>query len=184
MQGVTFDLMMLYAVGELGEPAWAGILDGVGRSGQEYEVEKSYPDDEFAQLAVHVAQAMGKPLPYVLEGFGAAMVPEMIDVYGFLVDRRWSYIDFLLNMQPMLESAFKLQAPGAVAAQRIRVSRLGPEEVSIVYESNLRACAIVRGACRGAAEHYGVDVVIIDEQCLLRGDRACVISVRREHLDS
>jgi hypothetical protein len=122
---------------------------------------------------VHVAHAMSKPLPYVLEGFGAAMVPEMIDVYGFLVDRRWSYIDFLLNMQPML-----------VSAQRIRVSRLGPEEVSIVYESNLRACAIVRGACRGAAEHYGVDVVITDEQCLLRGDRACVISVRREHLDS
>jgi Haem-NO-binding len=184
MQGLSFDLMRLYAVGELGEPAWAGILDGVGRSGQEYEIGRSYPDDEFALVALHVAQAMSKPLPYVLEGFGAAMVPEMIDVYGFLVDRRWSYIDFLLNMQPMLESAFKLQAPGAEPAQKMRVSRVGPEEVSIVYESTIRACAIVRGACRGAAEHYGVEVVITDEQCVLRGDRACVISVRREHLDS
>jgi hypothetical protein len=44
MTGLTFDLMRLYAVGELGEPAWAGILDGVGRSGQEHEIEKAYPD--------------------------------------------------------------------------------------------------------------------------------------------
>ncbi len=30
LQGVTFDLMRHYAVGELGEVAWAGILTGVG----------------------------------------------------------------------------------------------------------------------------------------------------------
>jgi hypothetical protein len=181
MQGVTFDLIRNYAVGELGETGWAMILKRLGRTGHGYEVGNSYPDAEFAQALGLVAQAMNKPMPYVLEGYGEAMVPEMIRVYGFLVDHRWSYMDFILNMQPMLESAFRLDEPGAAPVAKIRVSRVGPEELSIVYESNLRACGIVRGACRGAAAHYGVAVVVADEKCVLRGDPACVISVRGHH---
>jgi hypothetical protein len=88
-------------------------------------------------------------------------------------------MDFLMNMQSLLESAFQLDAPGATAPPKIRASRVGPEEVTIVYESSLRACAIVRGACRGAAAMYGVEAVITDEKCVLRGDPTCVITVRR-----
>jgi hypothetical protein len=79
----------------------------------------------------------------------------------------------------MLESAVRLDAPGAALAVKIRATRVGPEEVSIVYESSLRACAIVRGACRGAAAMYGVEAVITDEKCVLRGDPTCVVTVRR-----
>jgi heme-NO-binding protein len=181
VQGVTFDLMRHYAVAELGETGWAMIMKGLGRSDREYEIGESYPDEEFAQIAGLLAQAMKKPMPYVLEAFGEAMVLEMIRVYGFLVDRRWSYIDFLLNMQPLLESAFRLDAPGASPTQKIRVQRVGPQEVSIVYESNLRACGIVRGVCRGAASHYEVMAAISDEKCVLRGDPACVIAVRGQN---
>jgi hypothetical protein len=175
--------MRQYAVVHLGETGWAGILQSVGRADQEYEIERSYPDAEFAQLTALVAQAMNRPIPDVLESFGAAMVPAMINVYGFLVDPRWSYIDFLLHMQPLLDSALRLHAPGAAEGPKLRVERVGPEEVSIVYESSLRACGIVRGACRGAADHYGVTVEITDEKCVLRGDPACVISVRGEQID-
>jgi hypothetical protein len=181
MQGVTFDLMRHYAVAELGETGWAMILKGVGRSGREYEIGESYPDEELGQIAGLLAQAMNKPMPYVLEGFGEAMVLEMIRVYGFLVDHRWSYVDFLLNMQPMLEAAFRLDSPGALPTQKIHSQRAGPEEVRIVYESNLRACGILRGVCRGAATHYGVAAVIADEKCVLRGDPECVIFVRGQH---
>jgi hypothetical protein len=180
MQGVIFDQMRQYTVGELGETGWAMILKRLGRPGREYEVGEAYPDPEFAQVVGQVAQAMKKTLPEVLEGFGEALVLDMVRVYGFLVDRRWSYIDFLLNMQPVLQSAFRLHAPDAVAAMSVRVQRVGPEEISIVYESNLRACGIVRGVCRGAAAHYGVEVAITDEKCVLRGDPACVISVRNQ----
>jgi hypothetical protein len=178
MQGVNFDLMRQYAVAEVGETGWAIILKRLGHPGDEYVVGNTYPDAEFGMAAALVAQAMNKPIPYVLEGFGEAMVPEMIKVYGFLVNPRWSYMDFLMNMQSLLESAFQLDAPGATAPPKIRATRVGPEEVSIVYESSLRACAIVRGACRGAAKLYGVDAVITDEKCVLRGDPTCVVSVR------
>ena len=178
MQGVNFDLMRAYAVTEIGETGWAIILKRLGHPGREYVIGETYPDAEFGMVAGLVAQAMSKPIPYVLEGFGEAMVPEMTRVYGFLVNERWSYVDFLMNMQSLLESAFQLDAPGATAPPKIRASRVGPEEVSIVYESSLRACAIVRGACRGAATLYGVDAVITDEKCVLRGDPTCVITVR------
>jgi hypothetical protein len=178
MQGVNFDLMRHYAVTEIGETGWAIILKRLGHPGREYVIGQTYPDAEFGMVAGLVAQAMNKPIPDVLEGFGEAMVPQMIEVYGFLVNQRWSYMDFLMNMQSLLESAFQLDAPGATAPPKIRARRVGPEEVSIVYESSLRACAIVRGACRGAAAMYGVEAVITDEKCVLRGDPTCVITVR------
>lgn len=178
MQGVNFDLMRQYAVAEIGETGWAIILKRLGHPGREYLIGETYPDSEFGMAAGLVAQAMKKPIPYVLEGFGEAMVPQMIKFYGFLVNERWSYIDFLMNMQSLLESAFRVDAPGAIAPPKIRASRVGPEEVSIVYESSLRACGIVRGACRGAATLYGVEAVITDEKCVLRGDPTCVITVR------
>jgi hypothetical protein len=178
MQGVNFDLMRQYAIAEIGETGWAIILKRLGHPGREYVIGNAYPDAEFGMTAGLVAQAMNKPIPYVLEGFGEAMVPEMIKVYGFLVNPRWSYMDFLMNMQSLLESAFQLDAPGATAPPKIRGTRVGPEEVSIVYESSLRACAIVRGACRGAARLYGVEIVVTDEKCVLRGDPTCVITVR------
>jgi len=30
---------------------------------------------------------------------------------------------------------------------------------------------------QGAATHYGVEVVITEEQCVLRGDPACVLTI-------
>jgi hypothetical protein len=179
VQGLNFETMREYAVKELGETGWAIILKRIGHPGREYVIGQTYPDAEFGQVAGLVAQAMNKPIPFVLEGFGEAMVPQMIKVYGFLVNPRWSYMDFLVHMQTMLESAVRLDAPGAALAVKIRATRVGPEEVSIVYESSLRACAIVRGACRGAAAMYGVEAVITDEKCVLRGDPTCVVTVRR-----
>jgi hypothetical protein len=178
MQGLNFETMRGYAVKELGETGWAIILKRMGHPGREYVIGQAYPDAEFGQVAGLVAQAMNKPIPFVLEGFGEAMVPQMIKVYGFLVNPRWSYMDFLMNMQSLLESAVRLDAPGAALAVTIRARRVGPEEVSIVYESSLRACAIVRGACRGAAKMYGVEAVITDEKCVLHGDPTCVVTVR------
>jgi len=177
MQGVIYDAMKDYIVSTMGEPVWAQVLAQTGRPpNHEYQLDQAYPDAEMGLLAGSAARISGTPPNDVLEGFGAALVPMMFTYYGFLADPRWSYVDFLLNMEPLLHAALRLHTPGAMPT-KVRAVRAGPELVTIVYESPLHACAAVRGVIRGAAERYGTEVVVKDENCVLRGDPTCVITV-------
>jgi len=177
VQGVILDEMRMYVVGAYGDPAWAEVMKRSGRpAGHEYLSDKVYPDQELGLLAMQAAEVAGMPLADVLEGFGEALVPVMFKYYSILANPRWSFIDFLLGMEPLLHSALHLHAPDALPT-RVHATRTGLETVQIVYESPLRACSAVRGIIQGAALHYGVEVDVIEEKCVLRGDPACVITV-------
>jgi hypothetical protein len=178
VQGVILDEMRMYVVGAYGDPAWAEVMKRAGRPlNHEYLADKVYPDQQLGLLAMQTAEVAGKPLADVLEGFGEAMVPDMFKYYSILANPRWSFIDFLLGMEPLLHSALRLHAADAEPT-KVHATRTGPETVQIVYESPLRACSAVRGVIQGAALHYGVEVEISEEQCVLRGDPACVITVK------
>jgi Haem-NO-binding len=177
MQGLILDEMRMYVVDAFGSPTWAKVLTGSGRPADHtYVAGQAYPDQELGMLAVHTAQITGRPLPEILEAFGEAMVPDMFKYYSILVNPRWSFIDFLLGMEPVLHSALRLHAPGALPV-KVQASRTGTGSVRVVYDSPLRACAAVRGVIHGAAAHYGVQVAITEEKCALRGDPACVMDV-------
>ena len=177
MQGVILDEMRMYVVDAFGAPIWSKVLAGSGRpADHSYVAGQAYPDQELGLLAMHAAQITGRPLPEILEAFGEAMVPDMFKYYSILVNPRWSFIEFLLGMEPVLHAALHLHAPGALPV-KIQATRTGAGSVRVVYDSPLRACAAVRAVIQGAALHYRGPVSITEEQCVLRGDPACVISV-------
>jgi hypothetical protein len=126
---------------------------------------------------MHTAQITGTPLPEILEAFGEAMVPDLFTQYSILVNPRWSFVDFLLGMEPVLHAALHLHAPGALPT-KVQATRIGPGVVRVIYDSPLRACAAVRGVIKGAATHYGVAIEITEDQCVLRGDPSCVFTVK------
>ena len=177
MQGVILEEMRLYIVNEFGEAASSHVLERSGRpAGHQYDADQAYPDQELGLLALRAAEVTGKPIPEILEGFGEAIVPEMFKYYSILVNPRWSFNDFLLSMEPVLHAALHLHTPGALPT-KVQATLIGPDSVRIVYDSPLRACAAVRGIIRGAAVHYGVEVEITENECVLRGDPACVFTV-------
>jgi hypothetical protein len=177
MQGVILEEMRLYVVQAFGEPTSTQVLERSGRpANHQYAPDQAYPDEELGLLAMRAAQVTGKPITEILEGFGEAMVPDMFEYYSILVSPRWSFIDFLLGMEPVLHAALHLHAPGALPT-KVQATRTGPGTVRVVYDSPLRACAAVRGVIRGAAAHYGVEIKITEDECVLRGDPACVFTV-------
>lgn len=177
MQGVILDEMRLYVANEFGEAALSQVLERSGRpADHQYDPDQAYPDTELGLLAMRAAEVTGKPIPEVLEGFGEAMVPDMFRYYSILVNPRWSFVDFLLGMEPVLHAALHLHAPDALPA-KVQATRTGPDKVKVVYDSPLRACAAVRGVIRGAAAHYGVEITITENECVLRGDPACMFIV-------
>src|SRR6202171_1853539 len=146
--------MRMYVVHEVGDEAW---VEGSKRFGlpanHQFGLAQVYTDEELGALAMHTSEVTGKPIADVLERFGEAMVPNMFRFYKILVKPRWTFVDFLLGMEPVLHSALQLHTDGALPT-RVQTSRTGPNSVTVVYDSPLRACSAVRGVIYGAAAHY------------------------------
>ena len=179
MQGVFLDAIEQYVRQELGQTGLARMRSLVGRGDKGYQFDASYPDEEVHLIVRGVVEATGKPHEQILEEFAEAMVPGLLGVYGFLVNPRWSYLDFLVNTESVIHKGVKLNTPSA-KPPAIEAQRMGPESVAIIYRSKRRLCGVAKGILRGAATHYGVTITLAEDQCMHRGDPECVITVSAE----
>jgi hypothetical protein len=178
MQGVIFDELEKYAMSLVGQAGMVRIRDQTGRP-DGYRLDATYPDEEVVVIIQCVVEATGRPLEQIVQEFGTALVPGLLDVYGFLVNPRWSFMDFLLNTESVIHRGVKLHSPHA-QPPALQVERAGPGSVAITYRSERRLCALAKGIIHGAATHYGVEVTISEERCMLRGDPECLITVSGE----
>ena len=179
MQGIILDELEKYVGRNLGVAGLSRMRGLTGRSEGGYRFDASYPDEEVHLIVRGVAEATGKPPDLILEEFAEAMVPGLLAVYGFLINPRWSYLEFLVNTESVIHKGVKLNSPSA-KPPAIQARRVGDESVEITYRSRRRLCAVAWGILRGAAAHYGVIVTLTDSQCMLRGDPECVITVSAE----
>lgn len=180
VQGIILDELEKFVVRELGQTGLARVRGLTGRGDGGYRFDASYPDDELRLVIRGLAEATGTQPDQLLEMFAEAMVPGLLEVYGFLVDPRWSFMDFLVNTEEVIYRGMKVSAPSAKPPD-IQVKRVRPEAVAIFYRSRRRLCPLAIGIIRGAAAHFQVKVVIGEERCMLRGDPECVITVSGEH---
>ena len=176
MLGIFLDELEKFVVRELGQTGLARVRGLTGRGDGGYRFDASYPDNELNLIVRGIAEATGTHPVDLLEMFAEGMVPGLLEVYGFLVDPRWSFIDLLLNTQDVIHKGLKANSPAAKPPD-MQFQRVGPEAVAIFYRSKRRLCPVAKGIIRGAAAHYEVKVVIGEERCMLRGDPECFITV-------
>jgi hypothetical protein len=178
MQGVIFDELEKFVGGQLGEPGLTHIRSLTGRAAG-YEIGANYPDDELNVIVGALLEATGQPPEELIEAFGIALVPGLLAVYGFLINPRWSFVDFLLNAEAVIHRGVRLNTPSA-QPPALQCKRQGPDSVTITYRSKRRLCPLAKGIVRGAATHYRVAVAMSEEQCMLRGDPECLITVSEQ----
>lgn len=176
---MILDELEKYVVREIGQTGLARMRDLTGRGDGGYQFDAAYPDGDLFVIVRGMVEATGRPPEVIVEEFGEALVPGLLDVYGFLVDPRWSFLEFLLNTENVIHAGVKLNSPGSKPPV-IQAAQAGPETVKITYRSKRRLCPVAKGIIRGAAAHYGVEVAISEETCMLRGDPDCVITVSRQ----
>ena len=177
--GVIFDELEKFVITEAGHTGLARIQNLTGRRAAGYELEKIYPDDELGVIVRGLAEATDRPAAEIVEEFGMALVPGLLEVYGFLVNPRWSFMEFLLNTEDVIHRGVKLHTPNAKPPQ-LQVERAGPESVVVTYRSKRNLCPLAKGIIRGTAAHYRVDVTLSEERCMLRGDPECRLAVSGE----
>ena len=126
-----------------------------------------------AFYAAHTDRAV----PDILEDFAEAMVPGLLEVYGFVVDPSWTVLDFLANTERVIHRGVRLYSPKA-RPPAIKAERTAEDEVTITYTSPRRLCMVARGIIRGTGKVYSTKLELTEDRCMLRGDAECRIRVR------
>jgi predicted hydrocarbon binding protein len=178
MHGLIFVQLKKYASARLGPEAWDELLHKAALKGRMYLPVQQYPDDEMHGLLRAIALRTGGDADGVLQDLGAFMAPELMRMYGSLLERSWRTLDVVEHTEATIHRVVRARNPGARPPE-LRTERPAPDEVVVLYASARRLCGFAKGIVRGLARHFGETVAIDEPSCMLRGDAECRLRIRR-----
>jgi predicted hydrocarbon binding protein len=177
MHGIILTELQKFVTQRHGPETWAEILSRAGLRNTIYLTSATYPDSDVVAIVTAASQLSRTPAPDLLENFGAALVPGLVQVYGRLVKRGWRTLDLIEHTEQTMHTVVRRQNPGA-EPPRLQCTRVSPDEVVVTYTSERKLCAVAKGIIQGIASHFQERVVIRERECMLKGAPACIISVR------
>jgi hypothetical protein len=178
MHGVIFVELKKFVDARLGEDAWPAILGPAGLDGRVYLPVEDYPDSEAAALVAEARERTGLELDALFQQLGEFMAPDLVRMYGSLLDRAWKTLDVIENAPGTMERVMRARKI-ATSPANLRTERPGPDEVLVIYGAARRMCGLAKGIVRGLARHFGERVRLEESHCMREGAPACRISVRR-----
>ncbi len=178
MHGMIFAELKRFVVGSFGPEGWNSILSKAGAASKIYLPTHAYPDEELLALVGAACEVTGKPATEVVEGFGEYIVPGLVKSFGAQINPSWKALDLFEHTEATIHRAVRIKSPGATPPE-LKTQRVAEDEVMITYSSGRRLCALARGIVRGVLKHYREEATIEERSCMLRGDPACKIHVRR-----
>lgn len=177
MHGIIFSELRKFADARLGPRGWDRMQQRAGLGPRVYLPNQEYPDAEASRLVDAAATISGVPARAILEEFGAFIVPDLIRVYGALVESQWRTLDVIEHTETMIHRVVRLR-DAAAKPPELAVARTSPHQVSITYRSERRMCGIAVGIVRGLATHYAEPIEVTETACMHTGASACQIAVR------
>jgi hypothetical protein len=175
MHGIIFVELKKYVDAKLGPDAWGRLLDTAGMRGRLFMPVEEYPDADAARLVSTASQMTGLAADAILQDFGEFITPDLLRMYGALLDRKWKTLDVIANTEETIHRVVRARNPGAQPPQ-LRCERNG-NELTIVYTSGRRMCGVAKGIVRGLARHFAEQVDLRETACMLKGAPACRIVV-------
>ena len=178
MHGLIFVQLKKYASVRLGPEAWDELLHKAALTGRMYLPVQQYPDDELQALVRALSLRTGGDTDAVLQDLGAFVTPELMRMYGPLLERSWTTLDVVLHTEATIHRVVRARNAGARPPE-LRAERTAPDEVVVLYASARRLCGFAKGIVRGLARHFGETVTLDEPSCMLRGDAECRLHVRK-----
>lgn len=178
MHGIIMVQFRRFVNDRFGAGSWERVQETAGLAGRSYVAVEAYPDEDLSRLVAAARQVSKTPSDELLESFGEAMVPGLIESYGGHLDPGWTTLDVIFHTEATIHSVVRQLSPGS-SPPPLRATRTSATEVRVSYVSPRRLCAVARGICRGLGGHFGETIEIEEPTCMLRGGRTCEIIVRR-----
>jgi Haem-NO-binding len=177
MHGIILVELKKYVQSKVGPGAWETLLTKSGLPHTAYLATLVYPDEQMVALVTTASSLTGTAIPVLLEDFGEFLVPGLIKTYRAFLRPDWRTLDTIEHTEVNIHKAVRLRNPGA-SPPALSVTRKGPDEVVIVYDSPRKMCGVAKGIVRGIARHYDERITLSESTCMHHGDRKCTISVR------
>jgi len=177
VHGIIFAELKRYVEARMGVGAWAMLLDEAGLHGQIYLSIRSYDDGDALRLINAAARITEHQVAEILEDFGEFITPSLLNMFGGMMKPEWRTLDFLERVEENIHRVVRMRNPGASPPQ-ISYQRRSKEELVIHYSSQRKLCALARGLIHGVAQHYGEEIRLFEQSCMLRGAPNCTLVVR------
>jgi len=171
-----FNELSRYADARKGPGAWTAIREAAGLPSDFFLITNDFPDEDFMALCAQAASRTGQSLEALLEDFGTFLVPGLLSIYGSLVNPKWDVLSFLEYTEDVIHRAVRIAHTDA-RPPALKVVRTNEDEVTVIYRSPRRLCALACGIIAGVAQHYESPVQIHQDACMQRGDPECHIRV-------
>ena len=178
MHGVIFSELQNYAESRHGPGTWNALLEKANLKGEAYLAVQTYPDADAVALVSAASALTGLPVAAVLEDFGEFIVPDLIKMYGHLLQSDWKTIDVIDKTEQTVHTVVRVKNPGAKPPQ-LQTVRRSKHEVSLIYTSPRKMCSLAIGIGRGLAKHFREEVEINQTSCMHKGAPRCEIVFRK-----
>lgn len=179
MHGVIFAELRNYAETKHGNGTWDALLAKASLKGKTYLPVQAYPDADAVALVVAASALTGLPVATVLEDFGEFIVPDLVKMFGHLLKPEWRTIDVIDHTERTVHAVVRVQNPGASPPQ-LQTVRRDKNEVTLIYNSPRKMCALAVGIGRGLAKHFREKVEITQTTCMHKGASQCEIVFRKK----
>jgi hypothetical protein len=177
VQGIILLGFRRFVLDRYSDSTWRAAQESASLAGTIYLPVQSYRDSELSALVAAVARITKSDAQELLESFGELLAPDLLRMYGMLLDPRWKLLDILANAGPILRRIGALRhesrtSPDIQSAWRYR------NEVALSFSMRQPLCAMVSGVIQGFAAHLNEPVRIAPSTCTRLGQPRCGLSVK------
>jgi hypothetical protein len=176
MKGIVFNLLEQAVSEKYGEDTWDALLDGSGVQGS-YTAVGSYPDEELGALVETGAKALSVAPDDLVQWFGRAAIPQLVQRYPAFFEPHTTTRSFLLTLNDVIHPEVRKLFPGAYAPS-FEFDTSEEDTLGLAYHSHRNLCSFAEGLIEGAADYYSEDVIVEQSSCTKRGDERCVFHIR------
>lgn len=174
MKGIIFNAVEAAVIRGFGEDAWDDTLDAANAGGA-YTSLGNYDDDELVAIIEALPAEVGATLPDRLRWVGASAAPILAEAFPQFfegVDLR----GFLPMLNHMIHPEVRKLYPGATPPDFDIVDD-GGSEISLLYFSERKMCALAEGFTIGVAAQLGEEVTVSQASCMHDGAETCDIRI-------
>src|SRR5215472_18581004 len=132
MHGLIFLQFQRFAQTHSRITAWENLLREAQLPIKSYSPARAYPDEEMLALIGAASRLLDMSAGAVLEAFGEFVAPELIRLYGRLIEPEWKTLDLIENTEKLIHTAVRVGNPDAQPPV-LHCVRSTPDELQIVY---------------------------------------------------
>ena len=173
MKGIIFNLVEEAITARYGEDTWEAVLESADLDGS-YTSLGSYPDEDLTRLVAAGAEALGVDARQLTREVGHEALIGLARRYPQYFEPFDTTRPFLLTLNDVIHPEVRKLHPGTDPPD-FWFDVSDAEALTIHYRSVRRLCALAEGMITGAATHFGEQVTLTHEQCMLDGADHCIL---------